>query len=102
MIALRCSGVLRDQESPIGFVYDALVEGDTEHVIHSAVVRAQAAGEHAEGFSETAEVVAQLDWRGGENGGELLFYPLGATLAVEYSDPDGDVRWSYPSCFSGL
>lgn len=59
------------------------------------------AGERGWGTSETGEVSARLDFRGEENGGEFLFYPLGTTLAVEYSDPDGDVYYSMPSCFDG-
>lgn len=91
---LRCAGSLPD--SPIAYVYRARDAGNGPE---QAEVEVFTAGDRGSGMGEFAEVGAELDWRGESNGGAFLFYPLGATLAVEYRDPDGDVFWSMPACF---
>lgn len=92
---LRCSGAL--PETPVIVIYRATVSGGETW---DATLEATMAGERAEGAtSATGEAIAPLDWRGNENGGRFLAYPLGATLALEYEDQDGDVYFSLPACF---
>jgi hypothetical protein len=91
---IRCAGTL--PETPVTFVYRGTADGGE---VWDTTIDVFMAGERGTGASETGEVSVQLDFSGEENGGSFLFYPLGAMLAVEYSDPDGDVRWSMPACF---
>jgi len=91
---VRCAGTLPG--SPVTFVYRGTAAGGD---VWDATVDVFMAGKRGEGMSETGEVSAELDFRGEDNGGSFLFYPLGATLAVEYRDVDGDIFYSMPACF---
>jgi hypothetical protein len=95
----RCSGTLPGSEG-IGFWYESelVLEGD-RWVAQDASGRVFVTGEAAEGLGADGHVSVALDWRGAENGGEFEMSPLGATLRVQYRDPDGAVEWSWPACF---
>lgn len=97
-LVIRCSGVLPD--SPVGFWYSAeLMREGQRWVPQDASGRVFIAGEAGEADGADGHVSVALDWRGEENGGEFEMSPLGATLRVQYFDPDGNVEWSYPACF---
>jgi hypothetical protein len=98
-LATRCSGVLPGSEG-IGFWYEAdLVFEGERWVAQDASGRVFISGRAGEGLGSDGRVSVALDWRGADNGGTFEMSPLGATLRVQYRDPDGAVEWSWPSCF---
>lgn len=95
----RCSGTLPGSEG-IGFWYESeLVRDEQRWLAQDASGRVFVTGEAAEGLGSDGHVSVALDWCGAENGGTFEMSPLGATLRVQYRDPDGAVEWSWPSCF---